>query len=149
PPRHFTQSKMMCAVALDRAIRLAERRLIPHRHLPRWRAERQAIIDFVEARCFSDRRYSYVRSAGSEEVDASLLLGLLNGYAGADEPRLRGTVAAVRQELADGVYVHRYLGADGLPGSEGAFLACSFWLVEALVRSGHADEAADLMDKLV
>src|SRR5690606_575791 len=97
PPRHFTQSKMMCAVALDRAIRLAERRLIPYRRLSRWRAERQAIIDFVEARCFSDRRYSYVRSAGSEEVDASLLLGLLHGYAGADEPRPRRTSSEGRR----------------------------------------------------
>lgn len=149
PPQHFTQSKMMCAVALDRAVRLAEQRLLPDRHVNRWRRERQAIIDFVETRCYSDRLHSYVRSAGSQEVDASLLLGLLNGYASADQPRLLGTIKAIRRELGNGAYLHRYLGTDGLPGTEGAFLACSFWLVEALARGGHLDDAAELMDQLV
>ncbi len=149
PPQHFTQSKMMCAVALDRAIRLAEQRLIPGRHIGRWRREQRAITHFIETRCYDDRLHSYVRSAGSQEVDASLLLGLLHGYSGADQSRFRGTIKAIRRELADGPYVQRYLGADGLPGSEGAFLACSFWLVEALARSGELDDAAELMDQLV
>lgn len=149
PPRHFTQSKMMCWVALDRAIRLAGQELIPHRHADRWRRERQAIRGFVETRCFSDRKGSYVRAAGSKELDASLLVGLLHGYADPDQPRLRGTIEAIRRELAHGPFVHRCTGEDGLPGTEGAFVACSFWLVECLARCGHLNEAADLMDQLV
>ncbi|KUO14281.1 glycoside hydrolase family 15 protein [Streptomyces dysideae] len=148
-PLHFTQSKMMCWVALDRASRLAEQRLVPARHADRWRQERQAVRDFIETRCFSARKHSYIRAADSEEVDASLLLGLLHGYAPPDQPRMRGTVEAIRRELGDGPFVHRYTGDDGLPGSEGAFLACSFWLTEALARCGRHAEAADLMDQLI
>lgn len=148
-PRHFTQSKMMCWVALDRAVRLADQGLIPHRHAERWRSEMQAVRDFVETQCFSERQHSYVRFPGSAELDASLLLGVLHGYADPDQPRLRGTIEAIRRELGHGPFVRRYTGEDGLPGTEGAFLACSFWLVECLVRCGHLDEAAALMDQLV
>ncbi|GAA2496696.1 glycoside hydrolase family 15 protein [Streptomyces thermolineatus] len=148
-PEHFTQSKMMCWVALDRALDLAGRRLIPGRHAARWRRERQAVADFTEARCFSPRLNSYVRSAGSEDLDAGLLLGLLHGYRPPGDPRMRGTVDAVQRGLREGPYVNRYLGHDGLPGSEGAFLACSFWLAEALARCGRVEEAARLMDRLV
>ncbi|MGW7528891.1 glycoside hydrolase family 15 protein [Streptomyces sp. NPDC054783] len=148
-PLHFTQSKMMCWVALDRATRMADLQLVSARHADRWRHERQAIRQFIETRCFSDRKHSYTRTAGSEEVDASLLLGLLYGYADPGRPRLRGTVEAIRRELAHGPFVHRYSDADGLPGSEGAFLACSFWLAEALADCGRVTEAADLMDQLI
>jgi GH15 family glucan-1,4-alpha-glucosidase len=147
-PRHFTQSKMMCAVALDKAARLAERGALPRRHRDRWLREAAAIREFVEARCYSERRRSYVRSADGEELDASVLLGLLHGY-GDDAPRLRSTVEAIANGLADGVLVHRYTGDDGVPGSEGAFLACSFWLVEALARVGRVNEAADRMEELI
>ncbi|GAA4888860.1 glycoside hydrolase family 15 protein [Streptomyces coeruleoprunus] len=149
PPRHFTQSKMMCWVALDRAVDLAERRLIPDRHISRWRAGRQAVRDFVESRCFSPYRDCYVRSAGSEDVDAAVLLGLLHGYGDARDPRLRSTVDAVERELRQGPYVLRYTGEDGLRGTEGAFVACSFWLAEALARTGRVGEATRLMDDLV
>nr|WP_055469058.1 glycoside hydrolase family 15 protein [Streptomyces sp. NBRC 110030] len=148
-PLHFTQSKMMCWVALDRAVRLAGQGLIPARHAHRWRREGQGVRGFIETRCFSDRMNSYVRAAGSEELDAGLLLGLLHGYADPGHPRLRGTVEAIRRELAHGPFVHRYSGEDGLPGGEGAFVACSFWLAEALARCGHIGEAADLMDQLI
>ncbi|MFF8019340.1 glycoside hydrolase family 15 protein [Streptomyces sp. NPDC007929] len=148
-PEHFTQSKMMCWIALDRALDLARRQLIPDRHAARWQRARQAIAEFVDDRCFSARLNSYVRSAGGDEVDASLLLGLLHGYRPPDDPRMRGTLTAVQQALQDGPYVHRYLGADGVPGSEGAFLACSFWLAEALARCDRADEAVSLMERLV
>lgn len=148
-PQHFTQSKMMCAVALDRAVGLAERGLVPGGHADRWRRQRRAIRDFVEKQCYREDRRSYVRAAGSTGPDASLLLGLLHGYAEPQQPRLRGTVEAIGRELTDGPFVHRYRGGDGLPGEEGAFVACSFWLVEALARSGQVDRAADLMDRLV
>jgi GH15 family glucan-1,4-alpha-glucosidase len=148
-PRHFTQSKMMCWVALDRARDLAGRGLIPGRHAGRWSAEAQAIQEFVETRCYSPRLGSYTRSADSEELDASLLLGVLMSYGDVATERWAGTIEAVRRELGDGPLVRRYSGEDGLAGSEGAFLACSFWLAEALARGGRVREAADLMDELV
>jgi GH15 family glucan-1,4-alpha-glucosidase len=148
-PEHFTQSKMMCWVALDRARALAERGLIPHRHARHWLREAQSIRDFVETRCFSEEKRSYVRHAGSGELDASLLLGVLASYGNPRTDRCVGTIEAVRRELANGPFVLRYSGADGLDGSEGAFLACSFWLAEALARCGRVGDAVELMDRLV
>jgi GH15 family glucan-1,4-alpha-glucosidase len=147
--RHFTQSKMMCWVALDRARELAGRGLIPNRHAERWRTEAQAIRDFIETRCFSRDKHSYVRDADSDELDASLLLGVLFSYGDAKTDRWAGTINAVRRELAHGPFVHRYTGDDGLAGLEGAFLTCSFWLVEALARTGRIDDAVQLMHELV
>jgi GH15 family glucan-1,4-alpha-glucosidase len=146
--RHFTQSKMMCWIALDRACKLADRRLIPARHAERWRHEADTIRTFVETRCYSDDRQSYVRSAGSRELDASLLLGVLFAYGDPKGGRWAGTIQAVRRELTTGPFVRRYTGEDGLAGSEGAFLTCSFWLAEALARTGRLQDAVGLMDEL-
>jgi GH15 family glucan-1,4-alpha-glucosidase len=148
-PKHFTQSKMMCWVALDRAHDLAERGLIPDRHAERWLREAGAIQDFVETRCFSQERRSYARHPGSDELDASLLLGVLLAYGDPTSDRWAGTIEAVRRELGNEPFVVRYTGEDGLGGSEGAFLTCSFWLAEALARTGHVEEAVLLMDQLV
>jgi GH15 family glucan-1,4-alpha-glucosidase len=148
-PAHFTQSKMMCWVALDRALDLARRGVIPGQHTAVWSKAAAAIRDFIESECWSAQRRSYVRAAGVQELDASLLLGVLHGYQGRMTERLRNTVEAIRHELADGPFVRRYSGEDGVSGSEGAFVACSFWLVEALARAGRVDEAAELMDQLV
>ena len=147
-PAHFTQSKMMCAVALDRACVLAEQGLL-RGDVARWRRERGKIRGFVERRCYSERRQSYTRGADEDLLDAALLLGIIGRYDEPSAPRLVGTVDAVRRELADGALVHRYVSEDGLPGEEGAFLACSFWLVEAYARQGRIDEATELMDELV
>ncbi|KUO15471.1 glycoside hydrolase family 15 protein [Streptomyces dysideae] len=147
-PRHFTQSKMMCWVALDRAAHLAERRWIPDRHLDRWYSAREEIATFIETGCVSPRRNCYVRSAGSEDLDAAVLLGHLYGYDG-DVQRMRATIKAVGQELRHGPFVDRYSGEDGLIGPEGAFLACSFWLAESLARTGQLTQATELMDDLV
>ncbi|MGH3342380.1 MAG: glycoside hydrolase family 15 protein [Carbonactinosporaceae bacterium] len=146
---HFTQSKMMCWVALDRAARLADRGLVPGRHRARWCEEATAIRDFVERRCFSTRQRSYVRFADGAELDASVLLGLLSGYGEPRSPRWRDTVDAVRRELGHGPYVYRYTGEDGLTGGEGAFVSCSFWLAEALARTGRIEDATVLMGQLV
>jgi GH15 family glucan-1,4-alpha-glucosidase len=148
-PAHFIQSKMMCAVALERACELAKRDLLPSNHGERWSREQERIREFVETRGYSEHKRSYVRAVGEEELDASLLLAVLAGYDRPQAPRLLETVNGVRRELARGPLVHRYLGEDGLPGEEGAFLACSFWLVEAYARQGRVDEAAALMDELV
>jgi GH15 family glucan-1,4-alpha-glucosidase len=148
-PVHFSQSKMMCAVALDRAAQLADQNVIRGREATRWRSEAGAVRAFVDERCWSDDKGSYVRFAGSDELDAGLLLAVLHEYADAADERLRATVDAIRRELADGPFVHRYTGDDGISGSDGAFLACSFWLVQALARTGRPDEAAELMEELI
>jgi GH15 family glucan-1,4-alpha-glucosidase len=147
-PVHFTQSKMMCWVALDRAARLAASGQIPVGNLDRWRAEAAAIRAFVEHACWSERTSSYARFAGSDELDASLLLAAVMGY---DTPgqRLDSTIQAIRRELGNGPLLYRYSGEDGLGGQEGSFLCCSFWLAEALARAGRVDQAAELMDELV
>jgi GH15 family glucan-1,4-alpha-glucosidase len=147
--RHFTQSKMMCWAALDRALKLAETGQLPDRSATTWRRESEAIRDFIEQHCWSEDKGSYVRFAGAEELDASLLLGVLVGYGDPADQRLRRTVEAVRRQLGNGPFLYRYTGEDGLRGEEGFFLACSFWLVEALARCDRVDEAGDLMDELV
>jgi GH15 family glucan-1,4-alpha-glucosidase len=143
-PQHFTQSKMMCWVALDRAIGLAG----DGARAERWRREAAAIREYIGSECWSDELGSYRRAAGLDELDASILIGFLAGYPN-DDGRSTATVAAIRAGLTDGPFVRRYIGEDGLLGSEGAFLACSFWLVEALVRTGQRDDAWELMRELL
>lgn len=111
--------------------------------------EQERIREFVETRGYSESKRSYVRSVGEHEVDASLLLAVLAGYDEPRAPRLLDTVDAVRRDLGRGPFIYRYLGEDGLAGEDGAFLACSCWLVEAYARQGRLDEAATLMDELV
>jgi GH15 family glucan-1,4-alpha-glucosidase len=148
-PEHFTQSKMMCAIALDRAVALADLGAVPASHAPRWRETSGAIRTFVEEHCWSAAKQAYVRSASSEDLDASVLLAVLFGYHDPRDPRLYSTVDAIRRELASGSHVRRYASRDGLDGEEGAFLTCSFWLVEALARQERRAEATELMDDLV
>jgi GH15 family glucan-1,4-alpha-glucosidase len=148
-PLHFAQSKMMCAIALERAAELAEQNLIPRRHVRRWRSEATAVRAFVETYCWSEHRRSYARYAGSEELDASVLLAVLHRYGSPSDERMRATIAAISRELRSGPFVHRYTGEDGVSGSEGAFLACSFWLAEALARAGRTDEASELFEQLI
>jgi GH15 family glucan-1,4-alpha-glucosidase len=148
-PAHFTHSKMLCWVALDRALRLADAGHLPRSHASAWRREALAIREFIETHCWSERLGSYTRQAGGEELDASLLLGVLFGYDAPDPGRLASMIDALRRELGRGPLILRYSGDDGLGGSEGAFLCCSFWLADALARIGRLDEAADLMEQLV
>ena len=98
-PVHFTHSKMMCWVALDRALRLCDAGHVPSRHASTWRREMLAIREFIETRCWSERLGSYSRHAGGEELDASLLLGVLLGYEGQDPGRLAATVDAFGASL--------------------------------------------------
>jgi GH15 family glucan-1,4-alpha-glucosidase len=148
-PAHFTQSKMMCAVALERTLQLAGQGLLPGRHADRWRTEAQAIREFVETSCWSDTRRSYVRAAGEQTLDASLLPAVVHDYGTATNERLHTTVDAVRHELGVGPLLRRYDAGDGLPESEGCFVACSFWLVEALARLGRVDDDAELIEQLL
>jgi GH15 family glucan-1,4-alpha-glucosidase len=148
-PQHCTQSKMMCALAIDRALQLARSGQIPCRHPSRWEDAGVAIREFIERQCWSETKRSYVRHPGAGDLDASVLLGVLFGYRQPGDPRMRCTVEAIQRELAHGPYVSRYSGDDGLSGQEGAFLTCSFWLVEALALQGRREEAVRLMGELV
>jgi GH15 family glucan-1,4-alpha-glucosidase len=148
-PQHFTHSKAMCWVALDRAIRLAEAAVLPARRLARWRTEATLIRAFIDERCWSQRKQSYVRFAGTEDVDASLLMMPIMRYTDARDPRMVGTIDAIRRELGRGPLLYRYLGEDGLLGGEGMFVCCSFWLVEALALAGRREEASELMGALL
>ena len=148
-PRRFTHSTMMCWVALDRADRMAARGLLPSGRQSHWRDEAAACAAFVEQHCYSTTMGCYTRSAGGDDLDASVLLGLLAGYGDPRSERWRATVAAIRRELGHGDLVQRYTGDDGLAGGEGAFVACAFWLAQALARTGQVAEAAALLDRLV
>ena len=148
-PFHFTHSKVMCWVALDRAARLAEAGEMPAAHAARWRREAAAIVDYVERQCWSPELGSYTRIAGGGDLDASLLMLPIVGYGDPRGDRIRGTVDAIDRTLRKGDVVYRYFAADGLAGAEGAFLNCAFWLVSALARCGRTDDAAALMARLV
>jgi GH15 family glucan-1,4-alpha-glucosidase len=145
--RDFTQSKAMCWTALDRAATLAEAGAIPGSGA-RWREEADAVRAWIESTGWSEARGSYVRAPElGEELDASLLSLSLCAYSRAAEPRFLATADAIRQELgAGGPLLYRTRGANE---SEGAFLACSFWLVDALGRAGRTDEGHALMGELV
>jgi GH15 family glucan-1,4-alpha-glucosidase len=146
--RHFVHSKVMAWVAFDRAIKAVER-FGYHGPVERWRAQREAVRTAVLEQGFDTERNTFVQSFGSRALDGALLLIPLVGFLAPDDPRAAGTVDAIVRELAAGPYVRRYTGEDGLPGTEGSFLACSFWLAEALARTGRADAAADLVEKLL
>jgi GH15 family glucan-1,4-alpha-glucosidase len=152
PLRHFTHSKVMAWVAFDRALRIADAtgRAGPVR---RWRAARDAIRAQVLTRGWSPARESFVQAYDTEALDASLLLLPLVGFLPADDPRMVATVAAIRRELARDGLIHRYRTTgptgDGLPPGEGAFVACSFWLVEVLALQERHVEAEALFTRLL
>ena len=148
-PKHFTHSKMMCWVGLERARLLADAGHIPATHRDHWLEQASACHDFIEEHCYSTGLASYARAADGEELDASVLLGLLSGYGSPGSERWSTTVDALARGLGHGPYMHRYTGEDGLPGGEGAFLSCSFWLAEALARVGRVADATAMMDRLV
>jgi GH15 family glucan-1,4-alpha-glucosidase len=151
PPAQHTHSKLMAWLALDRAMRLAQTHRTRQSKARRWRAARDAIAAEVRNRGFNSDLGSYTRTYGSNDVDAALLVLPLLGLEPPDSPRVTGTIDAIRQQLsAGGPFLYRYRpGTDGLSGGEGAFLPCSFWLVQALARTGQAEEAAGVMKDLL
>jgi GH15 family glucan-1,4-alpha-glucosidase len=144
-PRHHVHSKLMAWLALDRALRIADTQRLSGRRRRRWRIERDAIADQLRDHGFDEGRNCYTRSYGSDDLDAAVLVLPLLGLEPPDGVRVRGTIDAIQRDLgAGGPLLYRYPpGDDGLPGTEGAFLPCAFWLVEALARSGRVDEAAE------
>jgi GH15 family glucan-1,4-alpha-glucosidase len=150
-PRHFTYSKVMAWVAMDRAIRAIENFGLKG-PLDRWKGVRATIHAEVCSRGFNRELGSFVQSYGSRELDASLLLLPTTGFLPADDPRIRGTIEAVERRLLVDGFVLRYdtrSSVDGLPAGEGAFLACSFWLVDAYVLIGRLDEAQRMFERLL
>ncbi|AHG87856.1 glycoside hydrolase 15-related protein [Gemmatirosa kalamazoonensis] len=151
-PQHFTHSKVMAWVAVDRALKSAAQF---HLEAPvdRWRTLRDAIHADVCRHGYDASLGSFVQAYGSHQLDASLLLLPIVGFLPPEDPRVRGTVAAIeRRLLVDGGVVMRYDSehtADGLPPGEGAFLACSFWLADNYVLQGRRDDACRLFERLL
>ncbi|KRE78214.1 glycoside hydrolase family 15 protein [Arthrobacter sp. Soil763] len=150
-PAHHAHSKIMGWLALDRALRIADSHRISARRRRRWDTARAALTADIRARGFDPARNTYTRSYGSPDLDSALLILPVTGFEAPGSARLRGTVDAVAAELSAGYpLLYRYPpGRDGLPGDEGAFLPCSFWLVQALALTGRTAEAAGLFDALL
>jgi GH15 family glucan-1,4-alpha-glucosidase len=152
--RHFTHSKVMAWVAFDRALKIAERAGLEG-PTDRWRATRDEIHAEVCEKGFDEERNTFVQSYGSRELDASLLRTAKVGFLPSTDPRIAGTVDAIRDELSvgDGLLLRYSPQArkevDGVDGAEGAFLACSFWLADNLALSGRRDEARALFERLL
>jgi GH15 family glucan-1,4-alpha-glucosidase len=149
--RHFTHSKVMAWVAFDRMIKSAEQFGLPG-EVAHWKHVRAEICDDVLRNGFDPELGSFVQSYGGKELDASLLLLPAVGFLPPQDPRVRGTVAAIERRLMVDGFVLRYDTArtdDGLPPGEGAFLACSFWLADAYVLLGRMDDARNLFERLL
>jgi GH15 family glucan-1,4-alpha-glucosidase len=150
PRRHFTHSKVMAWVALDRAVKTAERCGL-EAPLDRWRGVRRQIHETVCRDGFDPELGSFIQSFGSKLLDASLLMIPLVGFLPPNDPRVAGTVAAVERHLTRDGFVLRYdtsLSDDGLPPGEGAFLPCTFWLADNYALLGRRDEAHALFERL-
>ena len=150
-PQHFTYSKAMVWVAFDRAIKSADMFGLPG-DVTRWRRARDEVCVEVTAHGWSDRRNSFVRTYGGNDLDASLLLLAPVGFLKPGDPRYRRTVEAIERDLVVDGLVLRYdslKSRDGLPAGEGAFLACSFWLADAYLLLGRRDDAERLFKRLV
>jgi GH15 family glucan-1,4-alpha-glucosidase len=151
PRRHFTHSKVMAWVALDRAVKAVERFGLEG-PVERWRTARTQMHADVCAKGYDPEIGAFVQFYGGRLLDASLLMIPLVGFLSADDPRMRGTVKAIEERLTTDGFVARYPTVpevDGLPPGEGAFLPCSFWLADNLALQGRPDEARALFERLL
>ncbi|HMC42940.1 MAG TPA: glycoside hydrolase family 15 protein, partial [Acidimicrobiales bacterium] len=153
PRRHFTHSKVMAWVAMDRAVKAVESFGLEG-PVDRWRALRQEIHEEVCAQGWSADKGSFTQFYGSDAADASLLMIPLVGFLPPDDSRVRATVETVERELCNDGFVMRYhpdrsQDVDGLPPGEGAFLPCSFWLADCLRLVGRNKDARALFDRLL
>jgi GH15 family glucan-1,4-alpha-glucosidase len=149
--QRFTHSRLMCWVALDRAIRIARDRAFPA-DLVRWMAVRDEIFRRIMERGWNERRQAFVQHEESEVLDASVLLMPLVGFTAPTDPRWLSTLDAIGAELVADSLVYRYdpvVSPDGLYGDEGTFSICSFWYVDALARAGRVAEARLAFEKML
>ncbi|MCP9212752.1 glycoside hydrolase family 15 protein [Streptomyces sp. NEAU-Y11] len=160
PRRHFVHSKVMAWVAADRAVRAVEAHPELSGDANRWRTMRDAVHREVCEKGYDPARSTFTQSYGSAELDAATLLIPRVGFLPATDPRVIGTIDAVRRELSEDGLIRRYTAdgdaggdgdgnVDGLPGREGAFLACSFWLADALQLTGRRKDARALFERLL
>jgi GH15 family glucan-1,4-alpha-glucosidase len=147
-PRHFVHSKAMCWAAADRGIRLAEAcmRRAPTR---RWAETRDEIREEIESKGFNKTRNTFVQAFGFSDLDAAVLRLPTIGFLEFDDERMVGTADAIRDELCEDGFVRRYNADDGLPGKEGTFVCCTFWLAEVLARQRRVAEAREVFDRAV
>jgi GH15 family glucan-1,4-alpha-glucosidase len=148
---HFTYSRFMCWVAVERAIRVARQRGLPA-DLVRWLATRDRIYDQINERAWHPERRAFVQHDETDVLDASVLLMPLVKFISPTDPRWLSTLDAITNELVSDSLVYRYNAAaspDGLIGSEGTFSICTFWYVEALTRAGRVDEARLAFEKML
>jgi GH15 family glucan-1,4-alpha-glucosidase len=150
-PQHFTHSKAMTWVAFDRAVKAIELMNRPG-PLEHWRTLRDTIHAEICVRAFDKRQNSFVQHYGADGQDAALLILPLVGFLPADDPRMIGTVKRIEETLMEDGFLRRYpeqSSVDGLPSGEGAFLACSFWYVQAIALQGRKDEAREHFESLL
>jgi GH15 family glucan-1,4-alpha-glucosidase len=152
--KHFTHSKMMAWLAFDRAIKLVEEcGCAAGENLQRWKKIRDQIHTEVCERGYNTRKKAFTQVYGSDALDASLLMMPLTGFLPVTDERVRGTIEAIERELLQDGFVLRYRpqeeNVDGLPGREGVFLPCSFWLAGCLHLSGRKKEARELFERLL
>ena len=145
-PRHFVHSKLNCWLALDRGVKLAHARNLPA-PLAEWEAQRDALFDYLVRQGAPNGWFC--QAAGHEVPDASVLLVPALGLLPTTHPLVEQTLRVVERDLARDGLVYRYLSPDGLSGGEGAFLLCSFWLLDCLTHSGRLDEADALLERLL
>jgi GH15 family glucan-1,4-alpha-glucosidase len=150
--RNFTYSKLQCWVALDRGIRLARKRSFPAGG-DAWREERDRIYTAIMQQGWNEQEQAFTQYFGSAAVDASALMMPLMLFVSPKDPRMLSTLARIRRDLVSDSLVDRYrigqAAHDGLPGTEGSFSICSFWLVEAMARAGMVEEAQLIFDKML
>lgn len=148
---HHVHSKMMGWLALDRALRIGQSHHLRPRQRDRWETARRDLAAEIRSKGFDPARNTYTRTYGSSDLDAALLVLPVTGFEATGSDRARGTVDAVSEELSAGFpFLYRYPpGQDGLPGTEGAFLPCSFWLAQALALTGRRQEATELFEALL
>ncbi len=147
--RHLLHSRLMCWVAFDRAIRLADKRSLDA-PVAEWRTMRREIDTDILDNFWDPEIHSFVQAQGEKEVDGALLLMPMLRYISPTDPRWLSTMQRIEDELSEDSLVFRYQsGKDGLPGGEGSFTACSFWLIECLARAGQVDKARLRFDKML
>ena len=145
-PQHFLHSRVMCWVAIDRALRLAKKRSLPA-PIVAWAEARDAIVDDVWTRFRHPEHGYFVQTRGGTELDASLLMMPLVRFVSSTDPVWLQTLDAIGEQLCDDGLVYRYRGRDGLEGEEGAFTTCTFWYAECLARAGRLADAHMVLAK--